>query len=544
MGLASSMGEDEKEQNRVLNLKAEMDSSLNDIIRKKRIGDQARNNSRGGGRGGGPTGEMIDVRDKIIAKRKENLKDARQAIVSRKISRVKDARVLIQERGRGGGHVAPTSIKPKTDLRQKIELTKLASATSAALAQGLPNPFGRPPPSIPSIGGRTVSASPLYIPPPVQTQPPSVVSNLPSLMDVVFSKPPPTAPVTTPVPTKIHAKASFFPDGIPDVPTLIRRTMTNANAAARAKQLSASVVEDRDRDRDPHRSLKSRRRTEYVHSSEEDLSPPAPKTRAVEPARLALVVDNPSAKGRSQTRPAEYERQKDEDEDEILPPVQRKTSSREMTVRTRSPLPSPPSSPPPKSTSTATSKSERAPLTTASLRSSVTKGSTPVPSSYVRVSNLHEDVSRADIHELFMRVGRVVRANLIKPGIAEVYFVTSKEAAAAVSEYHERLLDGLPMEVKIVAPPAKRTNEERRFAPPDVSTIHLALSKMNKAKANDLGDSNTRITASRLSLKLRAGMFAGAKVKSSSSRPQKEPNIRLQENSEDYCAIKYKHESA
>ncbi|XP_033630390.1 polymerase delta-interacting protein 3-like isoform X2 [Asterias rubens] len=65
------------------------------------------------------------------------------------------------------------------------------------------------------------------------------------------------------------------------------------------------------------------------------------------------------------------------------------------------------------------------------------------------VSHLHSSVSEADIKELYGDVGPLKRARLVRSGLAEVVYVKREHALEAIARYHNRELDGLPMQCKL-----------------------------------------------------------------------------------------------
>lgn len=73
------------------------------------------------------------------------------------------------------------------------------------------------------------------------------------------------------------------------------------------------------------------------------------------------------------------------------------------------------------------------------------------------VTNLHHVVSVEDIEELFDNIGTLKSARLVRVGFAEVVFMNQEDALKSVEVYHNRQLDGQPMNVTLVAkkaPPA------------------------------------------------------------------------------------------
>ncbi|XP_035909614.1 polymerase delta-interacting protein 3-like [Anopheles stephensi] len=70
------------------------------------------------------------------------------------------------------------------------------------------------------------------------------------------------------------------------------------------------------------------------------------------------------------------------------------------------------------------------------------------------VSNLHPSVTQIDIKELFEDIGDLVESRLVRPGVAEVIYRNLKDAEKAVDAYHNRQLDGQPMNCLLVNPRA------------------------------------------------------------------------------------------
>lgn len=70
------------------------------------------------------------------------------------------------------------------------------------------------------------------------------------------------------------------------------------------------------------------------------------------------------------------------------------------------------------------------------------------------VSNLHPSVTQIDIKELFEDIGHLLESRLVRPGVAEVIYRNLKDAEKAVDAYHNRQLDGQPMNCLLVNPRA------------------------------------------------------------------------------------------
>ncbi|EDV46633.1 uncharacterized protein LOC6550125 [Drosophila erecta] len=68
------------------------------------------------------------------------------------------------------------------------------------------------------------------------------------------------------------------------------------------------------------------------------------------------------------------------------------------------------------------------------------------------VSNLHANVTTADIRELFSDIGPMYDAHVVRPGTAEVIYKSLKHAEMAVDAYHHREFDDQPMHCVLVNP--------------------------------------------------------------------------------------------
>ncbi|CAK1545362.1 unnamed protein product [Leptosia nina] len=103
----------------------------------------------------------------------------------------------------------------------------------------------------------------------------------------------------------------------------------------------------------------------------------------------------------------------------------------------------------------------------------------------VIVSNLCTTVTGGDIKELFGDVGGMVESRLVRPGTAEVIYKTVEDAQRAVELYHNRQLDGQPMNCLLVTPRTTnnlvKSGSKATFVSsnsnvePDISTFHKVL---------------------------------------------------------------------
>nr|XP_006819007.1 PREDICTED: polymerase delta-interacting protein 3-like [Saccoglossus kowalevskii] len=76
-------------------------------------------------------------------------------------------------------------------------------------------------------------------------------------------------------------------------------------------------------------------------------------------------------------------------------------------------------------------------------------GVSPLQGARMTITNLHPSVSGDDIEELFGAVGALKKTRLLRPGSAEVVFVKREDAMSAFKTYHNRELDGQPMQCKL-----------------------------------------------------------------------------------------------
>ncbi|CAG4989512.1 unnamed protein product [Parnassius apollo] len=109
----------------------------------------------------------------------------------------------------------------------------------------------------------------------------------------------------------------------------------------------------------------------------------------------------------------------------------------------------------------------------------------PVLEYRIIVSNLRNTVTGGDIEELFGDVGGMLESRLVRPGTAEVIYNSIEDAQRAVDLYHNRQLDGQPMNCLLVTPRSTPTNVRTSTKPalystnsnvePDISTFHKVL---------------------------------------------------------------------
>lgn len=72
----------------------------------------------------------------------------------------------------------------------------------------------------------------------------------------------------------------------------------------------------------------------------------------------------------------------------------------------------------------------------------------------ITVSNLHPLVTQQDVQELFGVVGELRSCKVLGRGTAEVVYVKKEDALFAFSRYHNRKLDGQPMQCKLITLPS------------------------------------------------------------------------------------------
>jgi len=71
----------------------------------------------------------------------------------------------------------------------------------------------------------------------------------------------------------------------------------------------------------------------------------------------------------------------------------------------------------------------------------------------VLISNLNNNISESDIIELFEEIGTVSAVTMVNPTTAMVTFVDGRDASTACQTYHNRLLDGMPMQCNVIPQP-------------------------------------------------------------------------------------------
>lgn len=105
----------------------------------------------------------------------------------------------------------------------------------------------------------------------------------------------------------------------------------------------------------------------------------------------------------------------------------------------------------------------------------------------VIVSNLHSVVVQNDIIELFGAIGPIKRARLLKEGVAEVVYLNKEDVQKAIQKYNNRELDGLPMQVKLYAPPKPKKAAPENIVG-NVKDVEgpLKLGKDNPKKGSDV----------------------------------------------------------
>ncbi|XP_047527701.1 polymerase delta-interacting protein 3-like [Vanessa atalanta] len=101
------------------------------------------------------------------------------------------------------------------------------------------------------------------------------------------------------------------------------------------------------------------------------------------------------------------------------------------------------------------------------------------------VSNLRSTVTGGDIEELFGDVGGMIESRLVRPGTAEIIYKSVEDAQRAVDLYHNRQLDGQPMNCLLVTPRStsaatRNSNKPALYSTnsnvePDISTFHKVL---------------------------------------------------------------------
>lgn len=90
-------------------------------------------------------------------------------------------------------------------------------------------------------------------------------------------------------------------------------------------------------------------------------------------------------------------------------------------------------------------------------------------STRVTVSNLHPAVTQQDVEELFGVVGGLRSCKMLGRGCAEVVYAQKNDALLAIRRYHNRKLDGQPMECKLDTLPSASL-----YSPPPARYAPLA----------------------------------------------------------------------
>ncbi|XP_014370312.2 polymerase delta-interacting protein 3-like [Papilio machaon] len=104
----------------------------------------------------------------------------------------------------------------------------------------------------------------------------------------------------------------------------------------------------------------------------------------------------------------------------------------------------------------------------AALRTEKKEDKTEKPNLEYRiiVSNLRNTVTGGDIEELFGDVGGMLESRLVRPGTAEVIYNSLEDAQKAVDLYHNRQLDGQPMNCLLVTPRSTTSATSRTSTKP------------------------------------------------------------------------------
>lgn len=87
-------------------------------------------------------------------------------------------------------------------------------------------------------------------------------------------------------------------------------------------------------------------------------------------------------------------------------------------------------------------------------------------SARITVSNLHPAVTQQDVQELFGVIGSLKSCKMLGGGCAAVVYAHEQDALTAVGRYHNRKLDGQPMQCKLnTQPTASLYSQPARLAP-------------------------------------------------------------------------------
>ena len=98
-----------------------------------------------------------------------------------------------------------------------------------------------------------------------------------------------------------------------------------------------------------------------------------------------------------------------------------------------------------------------------------TKDDEALATSRITVSNLHPAVTQQDVEELFGAIGNLKSCKMLSRGFAEVVYAQKRDALIALSRYHNRKLDGQPMQCKLNTLPSAPL-----YSPPPARLAPLA----------------------------------------------------------------------
>jgi len=78
------------------------------------------------------------------------------------------------------------------------------------------------------------------------------------------------------------------------------------------------------------------------------------------------------------------------------------------------------------------------------------------------------------MEELFSTIGTIVNARMVREGVAEATFLKEEDALRSVEVFHNRQLDGLPMNVSIIGKKGNNNQRNNQRGPQPKSVLKSA----------------------------------------------------------------------
>ncbi|XP_072167676.1 uncharacterized protein [Diadema setosum] len=98
------------------------------------------------------------------------------------------------------------------------------------------------------------------------------------------------------------------------------------------------------------------------------------------------------------------------------------------------------------------------------------------------ISNLQKSVTGDDITELFGAIGELRKARMVRQGLAEVVYLNRTDALQAINTYHNRELDGMPMQCKLDTSTIPEASSGARIMPNSLSDRFKTMRSENNPK--------------------------------------------------------------